>query len=280
MKDTILSGKRPLYVIGYPKSGNTWLARLMADLLDSPLVGGNNPIDRADTKQNYEGQFIIYKLHHSGKSKPCNITKESLILYIVRDFRDVLVSGFFHFYRNISDDAVIAENSLESKLHILYRFYFRHQILRMIRQWQGNEIDVLMRRARTLYNEFRFVVFRKKRTIQLHIGNWSEHVNYWTSFPNVNVIKYEDLLTDPYNTLQKVFCKMGINHSKRNLVEIIERQSFKSRRKEFQKKADQVNTKFLRKGVAGDWKRFLDEKMIQRIKKAHGPAMNRLGYDI
>ena len=89
------SGKEPIFVIGYPKSGNTWLARICADTLDSPIVTGNDSVNRADKKQNYRGKFEIYKLHCSKQSTPDRIIKSSKIFYVVRDFRDILISGYF-----------------------------------------------------------------------------------------------------------------------------------------------------------------------------------------
>ena len=111
MKLVACLGKEPIFVIGYPRSGNTWLARLTADALDSPMVGGDNPIDQADNKHNYTGEFVIYKSHYSKKSKPDFITEYSKILYIVRDFRDVLISGYFYNHRSNSEKRILLKNN-------------------------------------------------------------------------------------------------------------------------------------------------------------------------
>ena len=60
----------------------------------------------------------------------------------------------------------------------------------------------------------------------------------------------------------------------------IKRQSFKVRKNQFEKIGEHVNVMFMRRGAAGDWRKFLDERTLQRIKKAHGPVMFRLGYNI
>lgn len=280
MKRADFLGKEPVFVIGYPKSGNTWLARLCADALDSPMVGGDNPIDQADRKQTYTGEFVIYKSHYSEQSKPDYITGSSKIVYIVRDFRDVLVSGFFHDHRRTSEDKYTIENPLNIYTRSFHRYYFGRQIKRMINRWQGKEITVLKNKIEKSISIVKYFVFGEKRPIALSVGNWSDHVNYWTRFPNVCVIKYEDLLADTHTTIRNAFSKVGIDCSARRLVEAIERQAFNSRKKEFEEKGDPINYKFMRKGVAGDWKRFLDKKMIQRIKKEHGATMIRLGYKI
>lgn len=280
MKQAVFSNREPIFVIGYPKSGNTWFARLLADALDSPMVGGKNPIDIADIGLNHShsGGYIIHKLHHSERSRPAYIREGSKVFYIVRDVRDVLVSGFFHFHRNAGEDKYTLKASCVAS-HLFYRYYFFWETSRMIKKWQGTEIDMFKHKIKRLLGAL-YHFENEKNANGLHIGNWSEHVNYWIEFPNACVVRYEDLLADTYTTLKNLFGKTGIRCSEQHLIEVIKRQSFKVRKKEFQKKGDQINTKFMRKGVAGDWKRFLDEKLIQRIKKAHGPTMNRLGYEI
>ena len=280
MEQADFLGKEPIFIIGYPKSGNTWLARLTADAFNSPMVGGDNPIDQADKEQSHTGQFLIYKSHYSKQSKPDCIKESSKIIYIVRDFRGVMVSGFFYNHRGTNEYKYTIGNALSLRLHLFHRYYFRRQVNRMIRKWQGSELTVCRNNIKKFISILRYFVFREKWPMSLSVGNWSEHVNYWIEFPNACVVKYEDLLADTFTTLKSSFSKIKISCSDQRLVEVIERQSFKIRKNEFQKKGDQVNTKFMRKGVAGDWKRFLDEKMIQHIKKAHGPTMNRLGYGL
>ena len=86
-----MKNKEPIYVVGFPKSGNTWLARLISETLDSNLAP-NNSIDAADFSENRKGKYIIFKQHTDENIS--DISKSSVI-YIIRDVRDVLVSGFF-----------------------------------------------------------------------------------------------------------------------------------------------------------------------------------------
>jgi hypothetical protein len=79
------------------KSANTWLAGLISDALDCPMVGGDNPKNRAGQKENYTENHIVYKSHYSDQSESDYISKSSRIFYIVRELRDVLVSVFFIF---------------------------------------------------------------------------------------------------------------------------------------------------------------------------------------
>ncbi len=86
--ETIVSEYTELFTTGYPRSGNTWMGRLLADVLDSPwqeLVG--NPIRIYGFSD--EGKYVIRKTHKCGQLP-------GPAVYIYRDPRDICVST--HFY--------------------------------------------------------------------------------------------------------------------------------------------------------------------------------------
>lgn len=158
--------KEPIFVIGYPKSGNTCFARLTADALDSLIVGGKNPIDLADTGPNHIGRYIIHKLHHSERSRPAYIREGSKVFYIVRDFRDVLVSGFFHFHRNAGEDKYTLKASCVAS-HLFHRYYFFWETSRMIKKWQGTEIDMFKHKIKRLLGHFIILKMKKMPTVSI-----------------------------------------------------------------------------------------------------------------
>ncbi len=113
------------------------------------------------------------------------------------------------------------------------------------------------------------------------VGTWSSHVNFWTKgHPNVTVIRYEDLLKETYSALAKSLSDLDIPYSSERVKEAIEQQRFTKRKKLFIEQADVLNASHLRKGVSGDWERFLDKHMLRLIKLRHGSTMNKFGYKI
>lgn len=85
----------PIYVVGYPKSGNTWLARLLGDVLDSPVISGRDKPSLADEGFSRKGKYIIRQQHIIHKKRP----KDGKIVFIVRDPRDIAVSVMYYWQR-------------------------------------------------------------------------------------------------------------------------------------------------------------------------------------
>ena len=75
-----------IYINGFPKSGNTWLSRLLGDVLDSPVRAGKGK-SLADEGFDRQGNYII-RQHH------LIIPEEAFgVVYIYRDPRDICVSA-------------------------------------------------------------------------------------------------------------------------------------------------------------------------------------------
>ena len=158
MSESKENNKEPIFVIGFPKSGNTWLARLLAEITQSEMESSNT-VDSADNSaMRRRGGHLICKRHDSVKEFSL---EDVPIVYIIRDVRDVLVSAFFFNNRFVTEDLVKLDSNLRGIKRLLYRLYFWNQIRRMNRQWCGNELTVL-----------RNWIHGRKSTV----GSWSEHV--------------------------------------------------------------------------------------------------------
>jgi len=77
-----------IFVVGYPKSGNTWLSRLLGDALDSPVKSGKPQPSLADNDDG-KGKYIIRQRHHLYNSIS---SLPERVVFILRDPRDLIVS--------------------------------------------------------------------------------------------------------------------------------------------------------------------------------------------
>lgn len=88
--------REEIFVTSYPRSGNTWLNRLLADLLRSPLQ--NEPkMTSVWFGPRRDGQHVIRKVHRRGYEK----LQRGRWVLIQRDPRDVMVSAY-HYTRSPS----------------------------------------------------------------------------------------------------------------------------------------------------------------------------------
>jgi hypothetical protein len=110
--------KKEIYVVGYPKSGNTWMSRLLGDVLDSPVMSGGNKPALADEGFDRSGDYVIRQSHLLRKEKP----NGAKAVFVLRDPRDVAVSVMFYWQRKslmkvISGMAGIQSDIQSAPLH-------------------------------------------------------------------------------------------------------------------------------------------------------------------
>jgi hypothetical protein len=98
-----------IIIAGYPKSGNTWITRLVAELVGCPVSGfwrEPNNKEIAIEGQDRVSDFRCFKSHHQLHELEVDInSNKRSILYVIRDPRDVTVSGAHYF--NLTIDQML-----------------------------------------------------------------------------------------------------------------------------------------------------------------------------
>ena len=249
---------KTIYTLGYPKSGSTWLSRLLGDTLNSP-VGGIRPDDDtgciATEGQDRPGPYYIRQGHAVPGSGDTltpgrhiialeHLTDERIVI-MLRDPRDVAVSAAHHWGR-----------SLDEALHCM-----------------GKGLWPIP-----------------------HGGGWCEWVRAWMEvasnckpwilprkrFPLY--MSYEYLTADTFVALQTVTDYMTDCEFDGDIETSIIRQSFDTRRAYTEQHGDALNygkefqLRFLRKGVVGDWRNHFTSEHRRLAEGYFGEMMRELGY--
>ena len=277
-----------IWIASFPKSGNTWVRSMISSLIYSDTGIFNFEIIKkiqqfpnkkhfenlteeyqnihelkkfwitAQDKINLDKKIKFFKTHHInckiGENSFTNKNNTLGTIYIVRDPRN-LVESFSNFYKK---DKSLAIQDITSKGFVSGASYINNK--------QNNVFTI--------------------------IGSWNDHYNSWTKInTNLLVIKYEDLLNDPFKELDRIiiFLKkfMNFKYDDYKIQNIINSTSFeRMQRMEddegfFEmpsKDNDQNKVKFFNKGRKNDWRKYLNKNESDNIENKFEKEMKELGY--
>ncbi len=235
--------RMPVWLVcEYPKSGGTWLAKMVSLCMGLPLVEFSLlPITSSCVT------FSHWPFHP--RRKRC--------LYIYRDGRDVLVSLFFHRAR-------IVTNHLGSAP--AQRWLRQHPYLSSFDPANDN-IELFRRFAYELLSGM-------SKSFQ-----WSSYALGWQHADPAQVYStsYEQLLQDTKGVLTSCMERCKVAVSEQQIDHAVGYYSFESMSG---RKAGQGEpSSFLRKGIAGDWVNYFNRDLAARFDQHSGQALVRLGYE-
>lgn len=249
-----------ILVVGYPKSGNTWLTRLVAELIGAPVKGFfDNPQSNEMAMEGLDrkSSFAVYKGHQPYNQIKGKI-KDQNILYIVRDVRSVAISGanYFEFLPQSFFVKMICKIPK-------FRKYFKKYILSNERIKIRNMIQILDKGAKS-------TAWRKIP--------WDKHVlGYY--YQGVLIVRYEDLLTRPQFECKRILSKLGIVRDEVTINKAIQKQSFEVVKKKFENDGDIVKANLLREGKNDEWKRVLTRYQKDFLGRRFSDTLKIIGYD-
>ncbi len=259
-----------IFVVGFPKSGNTWLTRLLADVLDGKVKNGMGGDDEEEiasdiNKKTKENLYNIRKTHLLPEGLIRRVDKNlKRAVYIKRDFRDILISSFFYRYPSIKDEDIVKASLLKVFLRNPKRIF--------------------------LYFRNRLLMYHHIKIMRTKWHGWGDHINEWKEYSDkisFTELTYENLLNNTKGELLKILKKLDLPIPSEDKIEqAIERQAFKNKKKQLENLPEdskipfgkKFNVKFLRKGVSGDWKNYLSTCMAKFVHRIMGEALIKNKY--
>jgi len=237
------------FIVSYPKSGNTWVRFLIANLLNP-----DQPVTMTDMEQivpHCEAQSRrFFRLMPRPRIIKCHRSFDprfKRVIYVLRDPRDVVVSQYYFQKKGKRlDDSYPIQ-------HFVARFMAGETS--PYGTWSENVTSWLALRQND---------------------------------PAFLLLHYERMLADPVRELARIAKFLGLNASQETLVRAVQRSSADEMRKLESLQSDQwAQTKgtrkdipFIRSARSGGWKSALPKECVAEMEAAWGPLMNRLGYEM
>lgn len=245
--------QKVLFVAGLPKSGTTWLERMLSsfpgfsDLLIPDVAahelrtGGSHDYDLPeDIFRRFDGMLVLTKMHVHGSLHNTRLLREANLRYVVlyRDLRDVAISYFYYVRQTPWHPEFPAYRGLDLEHGLaLFAETMLPAYIAWVRSWRAN------------------------RDPELSLE-----------------LRYEDMLGDPRGTLTRVTEHYRLAATAEEIEAIVDRHSFK-RLAEGRSQGEQSESSFFRKGVAGDWKNQFTPALVNLYEARMGAFLDETGYE-
>ena len=242
-----------IFIISLPKSGSTWLSNMCSGLDGFDLfapVKWNTYItkewddSRWDLETNifkeFRNKLAVIRGHTWATANNLNVLKKSNLKYIigVRDPRDKLISEYWH-SRNFPK-------------------HWAHD------QAQKLSID-------------EFITYKLESSeFEKETVNWIRKWLKNRDNKNSIIVRYEDMLNDPNTVFKKIFNFLNFDIGQKKIDTIIDINSFDKITGRKRGKSD--NTKFVRKGISGEWKTIFSKNQKLLFSKVGEDVIEKLGY--
>lgn len=279
-----------VWLVSYPKSGNTWLRALLTNYLRSPharegvgpasinaLVGGPSIIRRdvVDELLGFDSAALT-----PGELHACLPRVHELL---AGELPSPAFVKSHYAYRQLADGTpifppaatagvvCIVRNPLD--VAVSYAHHAQTSPDRII-DWMNDPAATSEgRRSRGIHT-----------FLSQPIGTWSGHVSGWLDQRRlaVHLVRYEELLADPEAAFGAVVRFAGLDFDAERLARAVGHSTFARLRDQeaasgFREKQPTAPD-FFRAGEAGAWRTSLDRGQVRKLLAVHGPVMERLGY--
>ena len=273
------------WLASYPKSGNTWVRLFLNSLLftSNAMVDINKiKIEQFPSRKYFEG--ITNNIDDVSEfMRNCNNAQSQLNL----DGKLKFFKTHNAFWRTATHSFTDADNTL-GIIHIVRDP--RNVITSIKNHYNYTNYDKALKFIKDEKNMIGIKGSTKEMNLPTLISSWNIHFNSWKNLTKLKesylLIKYEDLIKDPFNQFSKItnfISKISkLNFDKKNIIKSVENTSFESLKEQEKLKgfneAPNNSNKFFNLGPDNDWKKLLNTEIKEDIEKSFQKEMLELGY--
>lgn len=271
-----------IWLASYPKSGNTWVRLFLhalksgEEFIEFSKIDSTNGISSEKEKHQYYLGLDIDDI----PSMQVQMNRFKIFKLWNQDLKDevLLKCHDTPFYKGVR----IIPEEVTKKVILIVRNPFD-----IVASWANHSLCSLDESVKLLCDDSAVLLENQKgyrMQLPQHIGSWSSFYWRWkNSFrDNLCIIRYEDLIENPYAEFSKIVKELRWNYSDKEIREAIEFTEFETLKKievdkGFNEKPENSSA-FFRNGRVGNWKNEITKEMVDTLVNCHFNTLLELNY--
>lgn len=272
---------RILWLASYPKSGNTWVRLFLANLSageEGPVR--INDIDRTPMAAGRDLFEDVTGLESSELTPDETLRlRREVFLWVSSNAESIVPCKIHDAFLRMPDGRPLIEPAATWAALYIIRNPF--DVAVSLRHHLGLSADGAIDRMAD--DGFR-LGGRGRTQLRQPLGSWSGHVQSWVSAAGipVQVVRYEDLSSDPDGTFGRVAAFSGMDADAATIARAIRFSRFEEARRQEDESGFHERPagaeRFFRSGRVGSWQEELNDEQVNRVIHAHHEVMHRFGY--
>ena len=277
-----------IWIASYPKSGNTWVRSIISSLIYSN--DGNFDFDLLKKIQQFPNRKYFKNF-----TKDFNNINE-IKKYWIESQNFINLDKEIKFFKTHHINCKIGEHAFTNKNNTLGTIYVVRDPRNLINSFT-NHYSIDKNTAKNFIISRQSVTgalgeMKKDNKIFTILGSWNDHVKSWTNMnQNLLLIKYEDLIKNPLNEINKIIKFLAnlidFSYNEEKINNIINSTSFEVMKKKETEEGfhesvmDNTNenkVNFFNLGKENKWEKYLNSEDQEFIKEKLGLEMKELGY--
>ncbi|MES2355332.1 MAG: sulfotransferase domain-containing protein [Pseudomonadota bacterium] len=283
-------GGGAVWLASFPKSGNTWLRLLLANLLsnqDKPVSINSIPLKgRSLVRRTYieDVTLIDTDLLTLDEALLLRPRMAAAIIAEASEDENLLFVKTHDAYCRLPECEPLLGRHDRGAAKALYIVRDPRDVVVSLASHMSYTVDEAVRRL-CMDDHFIPDVHAVTTHLPQHLQNWSRHVNGWNDQADVpvHVIRYEDLRAEPVSIFGAAVAFLGLDVQREKVEQAVRFSDFvelqtQETRNNFRERPPGATAPFFRKGRVSGWVEVLTEEQSAQIVAAHGNAMRRFRY--
>jgi len=276
--------KNIVWLVSYPKSGNTWFRMFLANYMKNDLNPATlEEIELTSIASNAIDFEEIIALN------PFELTADEVDLYrpdVYRALSEEAQKNGETIYKKTHDAYTLNKNneSLFPKEVSKCAIYFVRNPLDVCVSYSNHSVKEIQNTIALLLNEEASLAGKKSGQLRQILMSWKSHVQSWNNqiMIPVHFIRYEDMIKMPIETFGSIVNFLELEFEKERLEKAILNSDFKILQQMEQgngfRERLQNCKQFFWKGKIGNYRDYLSEEQINRIVDYNYDTMRQFGY--